>query len=87
MSYSLDDRHGPPQSLKNGAFDGRRRSAQIAGPAAPRRGLRCKAFVFLFHRPQIAVQPVECFLDHLVSGNVVAGIVNHAALVLGRRTQ
>jgi hypothetical protein len=39
------------------------------------------ALAFLFHRPQISVEPVESFLDHLGSGHIVARVVNNAALM------
>jgi hypothetical protein len=39
-----------------------------------------------FHRTQIAVQPVECFLDHFIPGNAVARFVDDSALVLFGRT-
>jgi len=32
-----------------------------------------------FNRPQVAVQPVERFLDHLIPGEVMTGFVNDAA--------
>src|ERR1700745_3259811 len=49
--------------------------------------LAANAVVSLFHWPQIAIQPVERFLYHLIAGNIVAGIEDHPALVLWRRSQ
>ena len=41
----------------------------------------------LFDRPQIAVEPVEGFLDLLIPGNVVAGVVEDTSLILFGRSQ
>ena len=57
------------------------RQLQIEG-MVERELLRIVLEFFLFHRPQISVQPVERFLDHLVVGYIVARIVDHTALVL-----
>ena len=35
----------------------------------------------LFHGAEVAVQPIERFLDHFVAGDIVASIIQDAALV------
>jgi hypothetical protein len=36
------------------------------------------------NRPQVAVEPVEGFLDHFMAGNQMAGIVNDPVFMLRR---